>query len=121
MLLLSYTISTLGVGIREFYCCGMLKSVDIAYATERKESCLKEDKTGGCCETSLHFLKVNDSHFGSDGIANPTVPFADHLSAVPSFDAVLIAPFFLMHGSRSHAPPIHRKAPIYILHCVYRV
>ena len=67
-LLLIYTLSSFGIGVRQFYCCGKLKSTKVTFIQTENKKCSKDDGTTDCCKTKFKSIKVKDSHFAADGI-----------------------------------------------------
>jgi hypothetical protein len=120
-LLSIYTLSVLGVGIRQFYCCGKLKSTSITVLQEAKEKCGKSDKMKGCCKTKFKNFKVKDSHVSSDGITSFVKHFTDLHLFTPVFVTTTIVTQPLVVANTSHAPPANHAVPAYIFYCVYRI
>lgn len=119
--LVIYSLATLGIGIKQFYCCGVLKSTTMHFIGEKKQQCAKEDKEDGCCKTKYQVFQVKDSHISAVDI-NTSLKYAAGLYLyAPVSELVLIDPQLSCKGYTSHAPPLHRGIPIYILHCVYRI
>ena len=121
LLICIYGFSTFGVSLKEFYCCGKLKSVTLTTANDLKEKCGMGDNTDGCCKTKFQFYKVKDNHFASDGLSSPTKYFSDfhlctaYIQIVPSvFQKVEIL-------NSTHAPPLYNGTPLYISNCVFRI
>src|SRR5450432_1592930 len=121
LLISIYSLSTSGIGIKQFYCCGKLKSTGISFVQDAKEKCARGKATGNCCKNKFNNLKVKDSHIAADGISSPVKHFTDLHLLTASFEVMGLAnePMSVAHAS--HAPPPHHGIPIYILHCVYRI
>lgn len=122
LLLSLYTLSVAGIGIKQFYCCGKLKSTSISFTREAKEKCKNGDEKSDCCKTKYQTFKVKDSHIAAADISSPAKHFTDVHLITPSFDiitALVTGP--VNHTNESHAPPLHHGVPIYILNCVYRI
>ena len=122
LLTLIYAASTFAVGVRQFYCCGKLKSTDIAFVQqESKEKDSKADLTTGCCKTEFKSFKVKDTHVTADPINIPAKHFTDLQLFPPSFEVRMqaIEPVFITNTS--HAPLLHQGVRVYILYCVYRI
>jgi hypothetical protein len=122
LLICIYSLSVFGIGIKQFYCCGKLKSADIVFAEQEvKEKCGKGDEKSGCCKTEYKSLKVKDSHIAAGDISTPVKHFTDlHLFA-PSFEVRALANQPLVVANTSHAPPLHHGIPVYLFYCVYRI
>ena len=116
-----YSLSTLGMSIRQFYCCGKLKSTDITFTEVSKQKCSKGNSMTGCCKFSFTSLKVKDSHVAADGITTPAKYFIDLHLFIPTFEAGILANKSMDIANASHAPPLHYVVPIHILNCVYRI
>ena len=120
IILALYSLSILGIGLKEFYCCGKLKSVTITFAHQANGKCDKEGKKGDCCKTEHQFLKVKDSHLVPGHIFCPVKFLAD--IDFPSFSNESISIYTTQTATSNsiHAPPFITR-PIYILNCVYRI
>ncbi len=121
LLIIIYSLSTLGIGVKQFYCCGKLKSTDISFVVkDTKDKCGK-GSIGGCCKTKFKSLKVKDSHVAADGITTPLKYFTDLHLLTPSVEMPQWTSKPLDIANATHAPPVHYGVPIYILNCVYRI
>jgi len=123
LLICIYSLSSFGIGIRQFYCCGQLKSTDITFVQkESKGNCGKgEAMNSGCCQTKFTTLKVKDSHIVADDINSPVKHFADLHLFIPSFEPLAFVNQQMDIANPSHAPPPKQNIPIYILCCTYRI
>jgi hypothetical protein len=115
-----YALSSFGFGVRQFYCCGKLKSTNISFIQETRKRCSNGDEINGCCKTTYKTFKVKDSHFAADGINHLTKHFTDLHLIVPAFEVKALANEPKSIANSSHAPPFY-KVPIYIFNCVYRI
>ena len=116
-----YSLATLGVGVKQFYCCGKLKSTNIAFTQGTKQHCTNSDEMPGCCKTSFKSFKLNDSHFAADTPIFPLNSYTDLHFLYTSW--ILEKP---INNSKiilnlSNAPPLHYGVPVYLLHCAYRI
>ncbi len=121
LLVLIYSASSFGITLKEFYCCGKLKSVSLALTDLGKNKCEMGDEKDGCCKTKYHYFKVKDTHLATDQL---TVPANLHITlALPVFANVPASLFTrelnVINGS--HAPPPHQYIPAYISNCVFRI
>ncbi len=121
LLLSLYTLSVAGIGIRQFYCCGKLKSTNISFTRDSKQKCKNGDEKSDCCKTKYQTFKVKDSHIAAKDISSPANQFIDLHIITPSFDITALVTRPVNHTNESHAPPLHHGVPIYILNCVYRI
>ncbi|TKK66321.1 hypothetical protein FC093_17200 [Ilyomonas limi] len=121
LLILIYAISTFGVGLKEFYCCGKLTSISISLVDTGKDKCKKGDSKDDCCKSKYQFLQVKDKHFAS---VHPSLPLKYSIALVPtnlSFHTVSLLPKKIDVINGSHAPPIISAVPIYITNCAFRI
>lgn len=121
LLICVYTLSSFGVGIKQFYCCGELKSTSISLVEDSKEKCTKGDKKSGCCKTKFNSLKVKDIYIAADDISNPVKHFTDLHLFTASFEVMALANEPMNIANTSHAPPVHHGIPVYILNCNFRI
>lgn len=114
-----YSLSTFGVSLKQFYCCGKLKSVTISLAKDCRDKCSKGDNDDNCCKTKYQFFKVKDKHFASAQLA--VKHYASPISFKPSYQNVFFVsePVNIINGR--HTPPLYSGVPIYISNCVFRV
>ena len=120
-LLTIYSLTTLGVGIRQFYCCGKLKSTNITLVQETKEKCNNSDGMKGCCKTKFKSLKVNNNHVAGNGTVHLIKHFTELEIPTPEFEIKVAVNEAVVVANASHAPPLHQCIPIYILNCTYRI
>jgi hypothetical protein len=121
LLICIYALSSFGIGIKQFYCCGKLKSTNISFVQDSKEKCGKGDEISGCCKTKFKSFKVKDSHVAADGMANPVKHFADLHLFSPAFEVMALANEPVDIANSSHAPPILLGIPVYLLNCNFRI
>src|SRR3954469_57946 len=121
LLILIYSMSTFGIGLKEFYCCGKLTSVSITLLDTGKEKCKKGDSKDDCCKSKYQFLQVKDKHFAS---VHPSLPYKNSIelaSTTSSFHTVSLIPQEIDVINGSHAPPLYQGIPIYISNCVFKI
>lgn len=121
LLICIYGLSSFGVAIKQFYCCGKLKSTSITFTLAKRDNCGVGDTKNGCCKDKIHFFKVKDNHIGADVINNPVKQFSELHLPIPIFE---INPTIISQvtvANKSHAPPLRNCNALYILHCVYRI
>lgn len=121
LLIAIYSLSTLGIGVKQFYCCGKLKSTDITFVQKDSKDKCGKGSMGGCCQTKFKSLKVKDTHIAADDIGNPVKHFADLHLFTPSFELIALANEPINIANPSHAPPTHHGIPVYILNCNFRI
>jgi len=107
----------MGVGFKEFYSCGKLKSVLISIEGNSKQQCTKE----GCCKTKYQFFKLDDNHLASADIHLPGKYFTDLHFYTPAYNIISFAQQ-TAHTNHSHAPPLYDDdLPLYLSNCVFRI
>ncbi len=121
LLLIIYSMTTFGVGLKEFYCCGKLKSVSVFIVDTGIANCSKGGLEDGCCKLKFKSFKVKDNHFAS---VLPEVPLKYNVELL--FYSTIYEPFLftsqqvdVINGSNS--PPLHKGIPIYIFNRVFRI
>ncbi len=84
-----YALATMGFSLKEFYCCGKLKSVSFSISSDNKAKCNKCDtKTAGCCNNQFHYFKVKDNHVSALQIDVPLQFIAILESFFPTFQEI---------------------------------
>jgi hypothetical protein len=122
LLVCIYALSTFGIGIREFYCCGKLKSVNFSFVQEATQKCAKgETDNGGCCKTQHKFFKVKDNHVVSYYEVNTTNHFLLLHNVIPEFKFSIHFPEQTASNDRSHAPPPKSGVPVYLSNRVFLI
>jgi hypothetical protein len=122
ILLVLYAFSSFGIGIREFYCCGKLKSIHISFVQEAKEKTAKGDnEKGNCCQTTHHFFKVKDNHKAADHVYAVTVPVIHLYNLGSIYNAPVGFTVQVAVSNPSHAPPIAAAVPIYMSNRVFLI
>ncbi len=120
-LLTIYSLSTFGISLKEFYCCGKLKSISLALSFEGKEKCSKGDNKDGCCKTKYQYFKVKDIHLLTAHVATPLNYCIDFHTITPFYQSISFVTQEIDIINGSHAPPLHTGVPIYISNCVFRI
>lgn len=121
LLICSYSLSTVGFSLKEFYCCGKFKSVAVALAPDTKQKCSKGDEKSGCCKTKYQYFKVKDNHLASAHVATPLNCFSELHTIVPSYQSISFVTLEIDVINGNHAPPLHTGVPIYLSNCVFRI
>ena len=116
-LLTIYSLTTLGIGIRQFYCCGKLKSTNLTLSQQSKEKCNNADGMKGCCKTKFKTVKAKDNHITSISTTYLFKHFTDLAIPISEFEVKVAINEPVVIANTSHAPPLLRGIPIYILNC----
>ncbi len=121
LLICSYSLATMGFSLKEFYCCGKLKSATIELTPNKKQTCSKGNEKSGCCDNKYHFFKVKDNHISGKDLDIPLKYFTDLASYTSEVQPISFASQKIDVINGSHAPPLHTGVPIYISNCVFRI
>jgi hypothetical protein len=119
LLIMIYGTATFGMSVKEFYCCGKLKSVSVSFNIFSKS---KQTKDDGCCKTKYHSAKVKDNHIASDKVV-----FNAKKIVVAPVNFNILVPFVFANqkivlSNEINGPPIlYERVPVYILNCNYRI
>ena len=121
LLICVYSLATMGFTLKQFYCCGKLKSITLSLIQEPKDKCAKGDDKTGCCDSKFQFFKVKDNHISADQADFPVNHFVDLHLYTPSFQDISFVSHKATIAYRSNAPPLHTGIPVYISCCVFRI
>jgi hypothetical protein len=117
---LLYAVSSLGVTVRQFYCCGRLESTSFAINSFGKGNHNDNSENKGCCDTRYQSFKVKDNHVPASEVNSPALV----ASAVHHFYSVLLLPVTSADKAAptaNHSPPPCAGNSIYIAICVFRI
>ena len=119
---LVYLVSTAGVTVSSFYCCGKLKATYLFSSHDFGKDCKNDKKTAGCCDTKTFYAKVKDSHTPSSQFQLKSLDaskllnlFSSELFIYPSAGCQTTSFAYL------HAPPLISKQPVYLAVCSFRI
>lgn len=121
LLLSIYSISTLGLSLKSFYCCGDLKSVTVSITQDEQQKCANDDGMSDCCKTKYQFFKVKDNHVAGDVISTPVLHFINLHLFLSSFQIINYPSQEIYIANLSNAPPLLHTVPDYIFNCVFRI
>lgn len=121
LLLSIYSISTLGLSSKSFYCCGDLKSVTVSITQDEQQKCANDDGMSDCCKTKYQFFKVKDNHVAGDVISTPVLHFVNLHLFTSSFQLINFSSKGTYSANLSNAPPLIHSVPDYIFNCVFRI
>ena len=120
-LLFIYTLASFGIGVRQFYCCGKLKSVNLTYVQTKNGKCKMGNEKTGCCKTKFQSIKVKDAHIAAEKWHHLTKVFIPVFHQFFQFAVVVPTQYLSAYHQCAHAPPISAITPLYQLNCVYRI
>jgi hypothetical protein len=126
ILVLIYSVTTVGATVQLHYCMGKLSGWSLAWTEAKSKECSKcgmektESSDKGCCHDESRLLKVRDdqkANYLSLEIYNIAVAapvFTNHTIAysLPEIDGLL---------PQSNAPPRSSGTEICIFNCVFRI
>ncbi|PTQ99738.1 hypothetical protein C8P68_102568 [Mucilaginibacter yixingensis] len=119
ILTLLYTLSSLGMSVERFYCCGKLANTTYAIGDSGNKE-VKAAKADNCCKTVKTTFKVKDNHFS----AKTVLDFKNSVAVIAPVFFVPVAPERaespVMNVYDSQAPPVHRN-PLYLLYANFRI
>ena len=120
-LIFIYSLATMGFTLKQFYCCGKLKSITISLTQNGEKKCGKGNEKNGCCDNKYQFFKVKDNHITADQVSSPVNHFIDlHFYTTPFHNSNFVSQKTAI-AYRSNAPPLDKSIPIYIYNCVFRI
>lgn len=111
---LLYLVSSSGLAINNFYCCGKLKKTSLLLDEEvfKKCKCSKDDN---CCNTETVYVKVKDNHSPVNSLKLSCSEFANQFNV---YVTTVTDPYFVSHAwnewTAIHAPPLISKQPVYL-------
>lgn len=115
-----YSISSFGLGIEKFYCCGHLKSVSVSLEASGKNKCGKYGVTSGCCKSTFKYFKVKDNHVFA--VYNNTLKSISFEPVLHVYEAAGGFKFVkAVYHDYSLPPPLPPPVPIYISNSVFRI
>lgn len=119
LLICIYSLASMGFSIKQFYCCGNLKSTTLSIVKDEKQQCNNGTSKSGCCDNIYQFFKVKDNHITAGDISSPVKQIIDLLIFTPLFQEISLASQINTIAYKSNAPPLHKSLPIYLYNCVF--
>jgi len=121
LLLSIYSLSTLGLNLKSFYCCGKLKSVSIALSQDVSKKCTKVDTSKDCCQTKYQVVKVKDTHVVADHVNSPVKNCIELNLFSSSFETIHFPVQKNLIEHKTNAPPLIHGVPAFIFNCLFRI
>ena len=121
LLICMYTLSSFGVSVNRFYCCGKLKTTSISFINAVAEKCSNQKMMIGCCKTTFKSLQVKDSHVAAIGIDKLAKNFTEVNLYYAAINTTCLSNSKITTAYSGNAPPLHYNLPFYILHCTYLI
>lgn len=120
LLLCIYATATMGFSLKEFYCCGKLKSVTLTLTAAEKNNSTDTCSKNNCCQNKFHFHKVKDNHVA----ATVSIDFFDSLLYIARHNYCNdISPYssVIYEAENIHSPPPLTGEAVYITNCVFLI
>ena len=121
LLLLIYSVASLGTGLKKHYCCGKLKSVTIAFLAIEKHKCSESNETAGCCKSVVEYIKVKNDQLATTELQTPAKVYAETRNLLLPWDPFLYNLLQVTVAKSYRSPPSPYNVPIHIYNCVYRI
>jgi hypothetical protein len=121
LLICIYWLSSFGISLKEFYCCGKLESISVSFVPDQKNTCKKDRTDDGCCKTKYQYFKVDDKHLTVVAADIPSKLSFEAVSFIPSLLVISSPIFYKVVTNGSHAPPFIQAVRIYKLNRVFRI
>ncbi|MEO7462919.1 MAG: hypothetical protein ABIT96_09340, partial [Ferruginibacter sp.] len=122
LLLGIYSLATMGFTLKEFYCCGKLKTVSVEMEAIATEKCSKDNsKSDDCCKNKYQVFKVNDNYVSASQVFLPPQFIVEVDIYFPSFQDNYSYSQQTKYSYQSHAPPLHNGVPVYLSNCVFTI
>ena len=104
LILMVYSLASLGISLNYFYCCGKLKEVTIIIAPPHTKDC-KSGKGKKCCENKTVSHKISvDQKSNQDSSVEPMVMLPFTISNFDYFSQSSIS-------NNRDAKPVYKKPP----------
>jgi hypothetical protein len=121
LLFVVYALASFGVVIKQFYCCGKLRSTNIGFVQSKPTGCKKGNEKNGCCKNEYQVFKIKDTHFASGSLQQHEKFFSEiYLPAQTNNNGNNI-PLTEIITYSNHAPPLLSDRPLYLMNCIYRI
>jgi hypothetical protein len=123
LLIIIYSTATFGMSVKEFYCCGKLKTISVSFNNADKVTSEKLTKNDGCCKTKYHVSKIKDNHVSSNVATLAAKHFTHPEVIFPALDILPVSDVQFQESNAIHGPPplLHGNTPIYIFIRVLRI
>lgn len=121
LLICMYTLSSFGVSVNQFYCCGKLKTTSLSFLHAVTEKCSNQKMMVGCCKTTFKSFQVKDSHVAALGINKMAKVFTDLHLYYSEINLTPLSSLSINTAYSGNAPPSRFNVPIYILYCAYLI
>ena len=121
LLICVYSLATMGFNLKEFYCCGKLKSVTVVVDNFPKSGCKSGNNDSGCCKNNFQYFKIKDNYFAANDNSDFQSPYPDLFIPVNHFLAEELNIRNDLTVTRGHSPPLITNLPLYISNRVFRI
>ena len=114
-------MSVVGYGIKGFYCCDNLTSVNISFSENTHNHSLTSTDKSDCCKTKYQYFKVKDNHFAADHVNAPANFFPEVQLFTETFQPVLFVSNKVNISHRPNGPPLYNGVSVFIANCTYLI
>ncbi len=121
LLIAFYLVTSIGMTVSRFYCCGVLQSTEISFNASPDRACRFDSTIPDCCKTLKSSIKLKDRHLSSASdlfgphinLASPVLYACTYRFLCPG---TIIPPAYAISD-----PPGIGLDPIYLFTCTYRI
>lgn len=119
IILISYSVVSLGISVNYFYCCDKLKTISLAVNTEVKDN--KTESKKGCCDNRTVIIKLKtDQKNGEQAAFDLDAPLSLAILHTHDYNVANIAIDGLINSLYKRPPPLNLPSRN-ILFCVFRI
>ena len=114
-------MSVVGYGIKGFYCCDNLTSVNIYFSENGHNHSVTSIDKSHCCKTKYQYFKVKDNHFAADHVNAPVKFVAEAQLFSETFEPVLFFSHKANISQQPNAPPLYNGVSLFVANCTYLI
>ena len=116
-----YLLSSIGIAVNKFYCCGELKSISLSETSPMLDDCKMPVKEDGCCDIKSQTFKVKDQHLKSVSITALSVPAFIILQSFHKIDFDFTVSPKDIPDLNYRASLVSNSVPIHGMNCTYKI
>jgi hypothetical protein len=125
ILLLTYSVTTIGATVQLHYCMGKLSGWDLAWTEKESTECSKcgmdkEDSDKGCCRDESKLLKIHDDQ-KANYISLELLKLPVAVSVEGDYSLSYWLPKIIELLPQSNAPPRSSNGDLYKRNCVFLI
>lgn len=119
-ILITYSLTTFGVGLQFHYCGKKISSVQVVFKDEHTCKCGKGKMKPGCCKDEIKYFKVKSDH--SKSSSTSSFKFQGSLFLPKIFSIQSFTPFSdCVRFSLDKPPPDIGQVPIYKRNSIFLI